>query len=299
MNPTTTTTTKDRIIELRGKQKFGADEDEGKGKKGNKDKEKADPLEAFWADCEDIGGEIEHLSQIVNDLTAKHQAPSTDKEWQIVEERLDEVKRLANRIRGKLKRMDMQLKQNTDEESTEYRIMRTQHLTLSRGFIDVMKAFNERQQAYREFATARIKKELGDRISQSALDHLLEGQAGAHVQLQQVAKKQHLNKTHLHEVEARHRDIKRLENNIRELHDMWMDMALIVEKQGDMVDRIEFNVAQARDYTEGGAENIRKALENYRAARRKKCICKAILISLAVIIVLSIILGILKALAII
>ena len=65
-----------------------------------------------------------------------------------------------------------------------------------------MKAFNERQQAYREYATAKIKTELGDRISQSALDHLLEGQAGAHVQLQQVAKKQHLNKTHLHEVEG-------------------------------------------------------------------------------------------------
>ena len=51
-------------------------------------------------------------------------------------------------------------------------------------------------------------------------------------------------------MEARHRDIKRLENNIRELHDMWMDMAMIVEKQGDMVDRIEFNVGQAKDYTE-------------------------------------------------
>ena len=66
-----------------------------------------------------------------------------------------------------------------------------------------MKAFNERQQAYREYATARIKEELGDRISQSALDHLLEGQAGAHVQLQQFAKKQNLDKSHLHEVAER------------------------------------------------------------------------------------------------
>ena len=59
------------------------------------------------------------------------------------------------------------------------------------------------------------------------------------------------------QVEARHRDIKRLENNIRELHDMWMDMAMIVEKQGDMVDRIEFNVGQARDYTEVRFSEIR------------------------------------------
>jgi len=284
------------MLELRAKQKYTNDEDERN--RGMKDKSD-DPMNAFWTDCEDIGGEIEHLASIVNDLSVKHKNPKTDKDWQVVEEMLAEVKRLANRIRGKLKRMDVQLKSSSDEESTEHRIMRTQHLTLSRSFIDVMKAFNERQQAYREYATARIKHELGDRISQSALDHLLEGQAGAHVQLQQMAKKQNLDKSHLHEVEARHRDIKRLENNIRELHDMWMDMAMIVEKQGDMVDRIEFNVGQAKDYTEGAAINTKKALEQYRSAKKKKCICKAILITVAVLIVFGVIMGILKAVQVI
>lgn len=283
------------MLELRAKQRYVSNEDE----RGRGTRDKNDPMDAFWADCEDIGGEIEHLAAIVNDLSVKHRNPQTDKEWQIVEEMLAEVKRMANRIRGKLKRMDVQLKSNSDEESTEIRIMRTQHLTLSRSFIDVMKAFNERQQAYREYATAKIKKELGDRISQTALDHLLEGQATAHVQLQQVAKRQHLDKTHLHEIEARHRDIKRLENNIRELHDMWMDMAMIVERQGDMVDRIEFNVGQAKEYTEAGAVNTKKALENYRQAKKKKCLCKAIVATVLVLILLGIVLGILSALKVI
>lgn len=283
-----TSSTRDRLVELRAKQKFASnDEDEHK-------RDKNDPLDPFYNDCEEIGGEIEHLSSIVNDLGTKHKNPQNDREWQVVEEMLSEVKRLANRIRGKLKRMDVQIKANADDESTEHRIMRTQHLTLSRSFINWMKAFNERQQAYREYATAKIKEELGDRISQSALDHMLEGQAGAHAQLQQVAKKQHLDKTHLHEVEARHRDVKRLENNIRELHDLWMDMAAIVERQGDMVDRIEFNVGQAKDYAEGGEEELRKALENYRSARRKKCICKTVLITIGVLIILGIVMGILK-----
>lgn len=288
-------TTKDLMLDLRSKQRYNNDEDDRN--RGNKDKN--DPMDPFWSDCEDIGVEIEHLASIVNDLTNNHQNPKSDKEWQTVEEMLAEVKRLANRIRGKLKRMDVQLKQNAEEDSPEHRIMRTQHLTLSRSFIDVMKAFNERQQAYREYATAKIKEELGDRISQSALDHLLEGQAGAHVQLQQVAKKQHLNKTHLHEVEARHRDIKRLENNIRELHDMWMDMAMIVEKQGDMVDRIEFNVGQAKEYTEAGVNNTKKALDNYRAAKKKKRMCKIIIGTLVAVILLGIVLGVLKALQVI
>lgn len=35
----------------------------------------------------------------------------------------------------------------------------------------------------------------------------------------------------LADIEARHQDILKLENSIRELHDMFMDMAMLVESQ--------------------------------------------------------------------
>ena len=35
----------------------------------------------------------------------------------------------------------------------------------------------------------------------------------------------------LADIEARHADIMKLENSIRELHDMFMDMAMLVESQ--------------------------------------------------------------------
>lgn len=35
----------------------------------------------------------------------------------------------------------------------------------------------------------------------------------------------------LADIEARHADIVKLENSIRELHDMFMDMAMLVESQ--------------------------------------------------------------------
>lgn len=35
----------------------------------------------------------------------------------------------------------------------------------------------------------------------------------------------------LAEIEARHQDIMKLENSIKELHDMFMDMAMLVESQ--------------------------------------------------------------------
>ena len=38
-------------------------------------------------------------------------------------------------------------------------------------------------------------------------------------------------KQSLKDIEARHQDIMKLENSIRELHDMFMDMAMLVESQ--------------------------------------------------------------------
>ena len=38
-------------------------------------------------------------------------------------------------------------------------------------------------------------------------------------------------KKSLADIEARHQDIMKLENSIKELHDMFMDMAMLVESQ--------------------------------------------------------------------
>jgi t-SNARE complex subunit (syntaxin) len=40
-----------------------------------------------------------------------------------------------------------------------------------------------------------------------------------------------INKEMLQEIESRHEDLMKLENSIRELHDMFMDMAMLIENQ--------------------------------------------------------------------
>jgi len=45
----------------------------------------------------------------------------------------------------------------------------------------------------------------------------------------------------LADIEARHADIIKLENSIRELHDMFMDMAMLVENQVCILNIIYYN----------------------------------------------------------
>ncbi|RUS71451.1 hypothetical protein EGW08_020782 [Elysia chlorotica] len=72
----------------------------------------------------------------------------------------------------------------------------------------------------------------------------------------------------LADIEARHNDIMKLETSIRDLHDMFMDMAMLVESQGEMIDRIEYNVEQAVDYIETAKMDTKKAVKYQSKARR-------------------------------
>ena len=43
----------------------------------------------------------------------------------------------------------------------------------------------------------------------------------------------------------RHKDMKKLEEGITEIHSMFMDLAILVEQQGEMVTRIEDHIMTA------------------------------------------------------
>lgn len=61
------------------------------------------------------------------------------------------------------------------------------------------------------------------------------------------------------DITARHNDIMKLEKSIKELHDMFIDMATLIEQQGDKIDRIENHVQSSAAYVEQGRTQIKNA----------------------------------------
>jgi t-SNARE complex subunit (syntaxin) len=86
-------------------------------------------------------------------------------------------------------------------------------------------------------------------------------------------------------IESRHRDIMRLEQSIRELHQLFMDMAVLVEAQGELIDQIEYNVNQSVAYTKDAVKNLRKASELQKKSRKKMCCLIIILLIVVVLLV--------------
>lgn len=81
----------------------------------------------------------------------------------------------------------------------------------------------------------------------------------------------------------------KLETSIRELHEMFMDMAMFVETQGEMINNIEKNVMNAADYVEHAKEETKKAIKYQSKARRK------MMFIIICVVILLVILGIILA----
>ena len=61
------------------------------------------------------------------------------------------------------------------------------------------------------------------------------------------------------ENQERNEALKEIQRSLTELHQLFLDMAVLVETQGEKVNDIEQNVAQAGDYINGGTKNLDSA----------------------------------------
>ncbi|XP_043514651.1 syntaxin-1A isoform X2 [Frieseomelitta varia] len=257
-----------------------------------------DFMTEFFAEVEEIREMIDRIQTNVEDVKKKHSAilsaPQTDEKVKMeLEDLMSDIKKTANKVRAKLKVIEQNIEQeeHTNKSSADLRIRKTQHSTLSRKFVEVMTEYNRTQTDYRERCKGRIQRQLeitGRTTTNEELEEMLE-QGNPAVFTQGIIMETQQAKQTLADIEARHADIIKLENSIRELHDMFMDMAMLVESQGEMIDRIEYHVEHAVDYVQTATQDTKKALKYQSKARRKMILIVVCLLILAVILICIII----------
>ncbi|XP_076333534.1 syntaxin-like [Tachypleus tridentatus] len=252
-------------------------------------------LGGFFKEVEDIGRGVEKIETSVSEVKKKHSAilsaPQTDeKVKQELEDLMTDIKKTANKSRTKLKMMEHNIEQDEQADTSspaDLRIRKTQHTALSRKFVEIMTDYNKTQTDYRDRCKDRIQRQLeitGRATTDDELEEMLESDNPATFTQGIVIETQKAKQT-LEDIEARHADIVKLEKSIRELHDMFMDMAMLVESQGEMIDRIEYNVQQSVDYIDAAKRDTKKAVKYQSKARRKKIIMFICLAVLMVILV--------------
>lgn len=90
------------------------------------------------------------------------------------------------------------------------------------------------------------------------------------------------------EIQERHDTVIVLERNLKELHQVFMDMAILVETQGDQLDDIESHVNRANSFVRGGTKQLQVARKTQMNTRKWTCYGILLLLIVIAIIVLSI-----------
>lgn len=87
------------------------------------------------------------------------------------------------------------------------------------------------------------------------------------------------------EIQERHDAVKEIEKNLLELHQIFLDMAALVEAQGQQLNDIESHVLHASSFVRRGTEQLQEAREYQKSSR--KCTVIAIFLIIVVALILT------------
>ncbi|MCO5567433.1 hypothetical protein L7F22_021124 [Adiantum nelumboides] len=99
------------------------------------------------------------------------------------------------------------------------------------------------------------------------------------------------------EIQERHESVKEIEKNLMELHQIFLDMAVLVEAQGEQLNNIEVAVQGASSFVKRGTDDLHTAKKLQQNTRKCKCIAILILLVVLVVLLVPILIKVLPSLS--
>ncbi|KAJ4977791.1 hypothetical protein NE237_008571 [Protea cynaroides] len=160
---------------------------------------------------------------------------------------------------------------------------------------DSMEGFNKlREQIsgeYRETVERRYYTVTGEKPDDRTVDVLIStGESETFLQkaIQQQGRGQVMDT--ISEIQERHDAVKDMQRSLEELHQVFLDMAVLVEHQGEQLNDIESQVARANSFVRGGTAQLHTAKVTQKNTRKWTCIAIILLLIIILVIVLPIVL---------
>ncbi|XP_057488791.1 syntaxin-132-like isoform X3 [Actinidia eriantha] len=264
-------------------------------------------METFNKQMQDVEKQVDKVSELLKKLKdANEESKSVTKASAMkaikkrMEKDVDEVGKIARAVKAKLEAINKDNLANRQKpgcgKGTGVDRSRTNMTnSVTKKFRDLMIEFQTLRQRiqdeYREVVERRVITVTGTRPDEETIDHLIETGNSEQIfqkAMQEMGRGQVMNT--LEEIQERHDAVKELEKKLLDLHQIYLDMAVLVEAQGDILDNIESQVSNAVDHVQSGTTALQNAKKLQRNSRKWMCIAMIILL----IIVAVVVLGVLK-----
>jgi t-SNARE complex subunit (syntaxin) len=224
---------------------------------------------------------IKEASTKMSDLTQETiLATSNEKESELSSE-INPLISTTNKKGAFTKQMLQKLKdesQTLELSQEDMKIRENLLNTLTRKFVEVMKGYQATQAKYKTEIMKKAKRQVqivkpdatpeevdavvrsggADKLIQASI---LKGEASESV------------RNMCENVNQRYNEILAIEKSVAEMHQMFLDMALLVEQQGELLDSIEFQVTQTIEFIDEGNLQMEQAIQYKKNIWKWRCYC--------------------------
>uniref|UniRef100_A0A7N0V4W8 t-SNARE coiled-coil homology domain-containing protein n=1 Tax=Kalanchoe fedtschenkoi TaxID=63787 RepID=A0A7N0V4W8_KALFE len=138
---------------------------------------------------------------------------------------------------------------------------------------------------YRDTVQRRYFTVTGENPDERTLDALI-GTGKSETFLQKAIQEQGRVIDTIAEIQERHDGVKEMEKNLQELHQVFLDMAVLVQSQGQQLDDIESQVLKASSFVSGGTQQLQTARKLQNNTMKWTCYAIIILLVIALFVVL-------------
>lgn len=259
----------------------------------------------FFEAVGEIKGEMERIKQFLTKLQELNEESKTIHQSQAMSalrNRMDadivQVTTIARSIKAKLETLDKANLANRrvpwcEEGSTTDRTRTSITSSLRKKLKDLMGDFQLLRQRmmeeYKQTVERRVYTVTGQRPDEETLESIIAtGESETYLQEAiQVQGRGQITET-IREIHDRHDAVKDIQKNLLELHQIFMDMAVLVEAHREQLNNIEQQVNKASSFVQRGTGQLEIAKRHQRNKRKWMCICVILLIILILIILLPI-----------
>ncbi|KAH1105800.1 hypothetical protein J1N35_009568 [Gossypium stocksii] len=263
-------------------------------------------LQNFFKKVQEIDKQYEKLDKLLKKLQDAHEeskavtkAPAMKSIKQRMEKDVDEVGKISRFVKGKIDELDRENLANRQKpgcgKGTGVDRSRTSTtLAVKKKLRDKMAEFQTLRetihQEYRDVVERRVFTVTGTRPDEETIEKLIDTGDSEQI-FQKAIQEQGRGRIMdtVSEIHERHEAVRDLEKKLLDLQQIFLDMAVLVDAQGDMLDNIESQVSSAVDHVQSGNTALQRAKSLQKNSRKWMCIAIIILLLIVVIIVVAVI----------
>lgn len=209
-----------------------------------------------------------------------------------IENRIDSCKEIQNEIKDIIVSNENFVNECKNEEKYYSRIVSNLYSAILKRFEKIAEKLSNEQNLVSDYIKSTMLREaemyLDKKLTEEEKEQIIDNpeliKELTQSKLSGQAHEKMVNA--VNDLQSRHDEILKLEKNINQVHQMFVDLQVLVKAQGDVIDNIEMNISTAKDCVLDGEVSIAQSYEYLKSARKKKCIVIGIIVVL-IIIVLS------------